>query len=71
MIVTWTEFVDLSRHVSFQFGNVVRANGRDYCVVTSDAAGLLLWPADASKEPKKDAPTVTMRWHDIKALHIY
>ena len=71
MIITWTKRVDVSRHISFQFGNVVRANGRDYCVVTCDATDMTLWPANDEKEPIKSAAVVSLRWHEIIELHIY
>jgi hypothetical protein len=71
VIITWTKHVDMSRHISFRFGDVARVNGRDYCVVTSDAAVIMLWPADRRKEPIENAPVVALRWQQIRDLHIY
>lgn len=71
MIFTWTKRVDLSRHLDFRLGNVLRINGRDYCVLTSDELEITAWPADAGRDPIPFAKLERLRWTQILHLHIY
>lgn len=72
MIITWTTRVDLSRHIDFRLGNVLRINGQDYCVLTSDDLEVTAWPANSiTFDPIPYSSLVKLRWTAIQHLHIY